>query len=197
MKKTMLLLAIAGLFLVSGCSKEEKSLSPKETTALFLDGIQNRDSDAVEKVSEWEDFNIKALEMQEDDYIDGVDHDLQKTAFEKMMYFEHQEMKETTTENTAVVTVEFQQYDISKSLEEGIKKAEEKVTELSQKDMSDAEIENAISTILFESLGAAEDKKYTTIDIQLVKREDAWMISDDNEQLQELLSANLNVLRDQ
>ena len=78
MKKWIALLALMCLCTVSGCTKKETPRSPAETTAAFLNGIQNQDSDAVKASSDWKDFNIKAFSVDDSDYMDSVDKKLQK-----------------------------------------------------------------------------------------------------------------------
>lgn len=113
--------------------KKETPRSPAETTAAFLNGIQNQDSDAVKASSDWKDFNIKAFSVDDSDYMDSVDKKLQKQTYEKMMYFEHKEGKETIQDNQATVTVKIKQYDFSKTLKSGMEQAEKKVQELSKR----------------------------------------------------------------
>lgn len=197
MKKWIALLTLTCLCVLSGCTEKETPRSPVETTAAFLNGIQNQSSDAVKVSSDWEDFNIKAFTMEDSDYMDSVDKELQKQAYEKMIHFEHTEGKETIQGDQASVTVEIKQYDFSNSLKAGMEQAEKKVQELSKKDVSDAETEAAIATVLFESLQKTDAMKTTEVQIQLKKTEDVWMVSSDNAQLQKLLSANLNLLQDQ
>lgn len=196
MKKWIALLTLTCLCVLSGCTEKETPRSPAETAAAFLNGIQNQDSDAVEASSDWKDFNIKAFTMQDSDYLDNVDKKLQKQAYEKMMHFEHKAGKETIKDDQASVTVEIKQYDFSNSLKTGMENAEKKVQEFSKKDVSDAETEAAIATVLFESLQKTDTMKTTDVKVQLKKVNDAWMVSSDNEQLQKLLSANLNLLQD-
>ena len=92
--------------------------------------------------------------------------------------------------------MEIKQYDFSNSLKAGMEQAEKKVQELSKKDVSDAETEAAIATVLFESLQKTDTMKTTEVQIQLKKTEDVWVVSSDNAPLQKLLSANLNLLQD-
>lgn len=157
----------------------------------------NQDSDAVKASSDWKDFNIKAFSVDDSDYMDSVDKKLQKQTYEKMMYFEHKEGKETIQDNQATVTVKIKQYDFSKTLKSGMEQAEKKVQELSKKDVSDAETEAAIATVLFKSLQKTDVMKTTDVQIQLKKTEDVWMVSSDNAQLEKLLSANLNLMQEQ
>lgn len=197
MKKWIALLTLTCLCVLSGCTEKETPRSPVETTAAFLNGIQNQSSDAVKASSDWEDFNIKAFTMEDSDYMDSVDKELQKQAYEKMIHFEHTEGKETIQGDQASVTVEIKQYDFSNSLKAGMEQAEKKVQELSKKDVSDAETEAAIATVLFKSLQKTDVMKTTDVQIQLKKSEDVWMVSSDNAQLEKLLSANLNLLQEQ
>ena len=197
MKKWIALLALMCLCTVSGCTKKETPRSPAETTAAFLNDIQNQDSDAVKASSDWKDFNIKAFSVDDSDYMDSVDKKLQKQTYEKMMYFEHKVGKETIQDNQANVTVKIKQYDFSKTLKSGMEQAEKKVQELSKKDVSDAETEAAIATVLFKSLQKTDVMKTTDVQIQLKKTEDVWMVSSDNAQLEKLLSANLNLMQEQ
>lgn len=197
MKKWIALLTLTCLCVLSGCTEKETPRSPVETTAAFLNGIQNQSSDAVKASSDWEDFNIKAFTMEDSDYMDSVNKELQKQAYEKMIHFEHTEGKETIQGDQASVTVEIKQYDFSNSLKAGMEQAEKKVQELSKKDVSDAETEAAIATVLFKSLQKTDVMKTTDVQIQLKKTEDVWMVSRDNAQLEKLLSANLNLLQEQ
>ncbi|MFR5525424.1 MAG: hypothetical protein ACLTJG_10940, partial [[Clostridium] innocuum] len=167
MKKWIALLTLTCLCVLSGCTEKETPRSPVETTAAFLNGIQNQSSDAVKASSDWEDFNIKAFTMEDSDYMDSVDKELQKQAYEKMTHFEHTEGKETIQGDQASVTVEIKQYDFSNSLKAGMEQAEKKVQELSKKDVSDAETEAAIATVLFESLQKTDTMKTTEVQIQL------------------------------
>ena len=197
MKKWIALLTLACICVLSGCTDTETPRSPAETVTAFLNGIQNQDNEALVASSDWKEFDRKAFSIEDSDYMDNVDKKLQKQAFEKMMYFEHKEGKETIQDNQATVTVKIKQYDFSKTLKSGMEQAEKKVQELSKKDVSDAETEAAIATVLFKSLQKTDVMKTTDVQIQLKKSEDVWMVSSDNAQLEKLLSANLNLLQEQ
>lgn len=197
MKKWIALLTLACICVLSGCTDKETPRSPAETVTAFLNGIQNQDSEALVASSDWKEFDRKAFSIEDSDYMDNVDKKLQKQAFEKMMYFEHKEGNESIQDDQASVQVEIKQYDFSNSLKTGMEKAEKKVQELSKKDVSDADTEAAIATILFESLQKTDTMKTMTVTVQLKKEKDAWLVSSKNDQLQKQLSANLNILQDQ
>lgn len=183
------------LLTLTGCSKEEEA-SPKDVTTSFLNAYKKRDEAAIRSLSEWKDYDIKALQIQDSDYIEGVDKALQKEVYEMMMDFDHKEVSESIQDDTATVVVEMTIYDFTSAWEKAMKEATKKIEELSKRsDVSDAEAQNEITKILFTNMKEAKKEKKQKITINLKKDGNNWIVSKDNADIQSLLIENTQTLQ--
>lgn len=183
------------LFLgIVGCSS--KSESPKVVTGKFLDAYANKNETDIRTYSQWKEYSVKALHIQKSDYIDGVDKSLQKKVFEMMQSFQHKEEKETVQDDNATVVVTLTLYDFSPVVEAGLAQASAKAEELSkQSEISDAQAQAQINTILFQNMKNAKQTKKETITINLVKKDGEWLVSNDNADIQNILISNMQSLQ--
>lgn len=176
---------------LSACSKSKEVIQPMKITSSFLDAYLARNSEDIKLYSEWSEDSIKLLELQDDDYIDGVDKALQVDIYNMMYGFDHKEIKENINEDSATVTCEFMLYDFAPTFKKGITEATKKVEELSSKsNISDKQSQQEIMKVLFTNLKESKKTNKTTLDIHLKKTEKGWIVTNDNDSLQKALAKN-------
>lgn len=182
------------LFSVVGC--QDKEVAPMEVTKLFLDGYHTKDAKKIEQNSEWVDFNVKTLQIQENDYMEGVDKTLQKDVYQMLLDIQHKELNEKIDGDKATVNVELTIYNFDPVIKQGMKEATEKVMEMSKNsDVSDAQAQAEISKILFENMKKAKMDKKESVTVNLIKKDKAWVVSNDNKELKDALSKNTKSLK--
>lgn len=196
MKKIAAILMCVCMALTLTACQEKEGDSPKEVTKAFLDAYRAKDADKIKTYSQWKDYSVKALEIQESDYMDGVDRTLQKQVYEMMQAFDHKEGKEIIEGERATVKVTMTIYDFEPMIEKGIKEATKKAEELSQQsEISDAQAQAQINTILFQNMKEAKKNKKKEIVINLVKEDGQWLVSNDNADIQNVLIQNMQSLQ--
>lgn len=189
-----LMLCLAFLIFATGCQNKEL-IAPSKVTEDFLKAYRTHDNTGIKTYSTWTTFNASQYLITEADYLPSVEEALQKEVYEKMLAFQYEIEKEEIKEEEAHVVVKITMYDFSKQIEAGIKKATEKTEALSkQSNISDEEIQKQIYTVLFESLNTAKQDKSTTVTINLVKKDGVWLVSDENEAMQTILTSNLTAI---
>lgn len=192
------IIAISSCFImllgITGC--QDKEVAPSEVTKLFLDGYHEKDAEKIKQNSDWTDFNVKTLEVQEEDFIEGVDKALQKDVYQMTLDFKHKESDEKIDGDKASVKVEMTIYDFDPVIEQGMNEATKKVVELSKKsDISDAQAQAEIANIVFTNMKKAKMDKKESITVYLVKKHKAWVVSNDNKALKDVLSKNTKSLK--
>ena len=196
MKKTNIFaVGLCLLMVISGCSSKDTA-TPTQVTTAFLDAYSQRNNALIAENSTWENYDATALELREEDYMDGIDHDLQKKVYDKMLAFHHKEEGETIDEDHAAVTVTLTLYDFEPVVEKGLKAAAKKTEELSQKEsIRDDEIQTEILKVLFENMEKAEQNKTVTVTVNLVKKGSEWKVSNDNNDLSDALLQNTKAIQ--
>lgn len=196
MKKTNLFAVVLCLLMViSGCSNKDTA-TPTQVTTAFLDAYSQRNNALIAQNSTWENYDATALELREEDYMDGIDQELQKKVYDMMLAFTHKEDNETIDEDKATVTVTLTLYDFEPVVKKGLEAAAKKTEELSQKEsISDDEIQTEILKVLFENMEKAEQNKTTTVTINLIKKSGEWKVSDDNSDLSDALLQNTKAIQ--
>lgn len=180
-------------FSLVGC--QDNTRSPKTVTSQFLNAYHELNEKQIKQNSEWSDFNVKTLKIQDKDYIKGVDIKLQKDVYTMMLDFKHQETSEKIEGNKADVNVDMTIYNFQPTIDKGTKEATKKVEELSQEaDISDAQSQIAISKIIFENMKKAKMDKKQSIVVHVVKKDHKWVVSNNNKALKDLLSENTKSL---
>lgn len=183
------------LSLLGACGSKHSD-TPKMVTKHFLDAYNNKDESKIKEYSQWKTYSIQALQIQESDYVPGVDKKLQKQVYNMMQSFHHKEGKETISGDHATVKVAMTIYDFAPMIDKGMKEATAKAAELSKKaDISDASAQAEINTILFKNMKNAKRTKKKTITINLVKENGKWLVSSDNSDIQNLLIQNMQSLQ--
>ena len=193
MKIWKTIIASCILLTATGCSNN--SASATEVVTSFLNAYHDRDNKQLQEHSNWESFDVTSLDLKDEDYLSGVDQQLQLEVYQKMMEFKHEEKEEKIDGDKAVVTVTLTIYDFTPVVEAGLKQATTKAEELSQqKDVSDEQIQSQILTILFENMNKAEQTKTITTTVNVIKKNNQWIVSDSNDDLRDALLQNSNAV---
>ena len=175
----------------AGCSEKEKQPTPTDVTKQFLTAIQKQDETALKTSSQWNLASMKSLQMQDEDYIDGIDHELQKAAHDTMYGFQFTIKKETIKDKNAQVAIILKTKDIRNAVKKGMKEAEKKVEKLSKdKNFSDQKAQQEILTTLYTYIRDSKEEKEQTVTISLQQNDGVWIVKKENQELEKALLAN-------
>ena len=182
---------VAMLMVCAGCSEKEKQPTPTDVTKQFLTAIQKQDETALKTSSQWNLASMKSLQMQDEDYIDGNDHELQKAAHDTMYGFQFTIKKETIKDKNAQVAIILKTKDIRNAVKKGMKEAEKKVEKLSKdKNFSDQKAQQEILTTLYTYIRDSKEEKEQTVTISLQQNDGVWIVKKENQELEKALLAN-------
>ena len=182
---------VAMLMVCAGCSEKEKQPTPTDVTKQFLTAIQKQDEIALKTSSQWNLASMKSLQMQDEDYIDGIDHELQKAAHDTMYGFQFTIKKETIKDQNAQVDIILKTKDIRNAVKKGMKEAEKKVEKLSKdKNFSDQKAQQEILTTLYTYIRNSKEEKEQTVTISLQQNDGVWIVKKENQELEKALLAN-------
>ena len=182
---------VAMLMVCAGCSEKEKQPTPTDVTKQFLTAIQKQDETALKTSSQWNLASMKSLQMQDEDYIDGIDHELQKAAHDTMYGFQFTIKKETIKDKNAHVAIILKTKDIRNAVKKGMKEAEKKVEKLSKdKNFSDQKAQQEILTTLYTYIRDSKEEKEQTVTISLQQNDGVWIVKKENQELEKALLAN-------
>ena len=182
---------VAMLMVCAGCSEKEKQPTPTDVTKQFLTAIQKQDETALKTSSQWNLASMKSLQMQDEDYIDGIDHELQKAAHDTMYGFQFTIKKETIKDKNAQVAIILKTKDIRNAVKKGMKGAEKKVEKLSKdKNFSDQKAQQEILTTLYTYIRDSKEEKEQTVTISLQQNDGVWIVKKENQELEKALLAN-------
>ena len=182
---------VAMLMVCAGCSEKEKQPTPTDVTKQFLTAIQKQDETALKTSSQWNLASMKSLQMQDEDYIDGIDHELQKAAHDTMYGFQFTIKKETIKDKNAQIAIILKTKDIRNAVKKGMKEAEKKVEKLSKdKNFSDQKAQQEILTTLYTYIRDSKEEKEQTVTISLQQNDGVWIVKKENQELEKALLAN-------
>lgn len=182
---------VAMLMVCAGCSEKEKQPTPTDVTKQFLTAIQKQDETALKTSSQWNLASMKSLQMQDEDYIDGIDHELQKAAHDTMYGFQFTIKKETIKDKNAQVAIILKTKDIRNAVKKGMKEAEKKAEKLSKdKNFSDQKAQQEILTTLYTYIRDSKEEKEQTVTISLQQNDGVWIVKKENQELEKALLAN-------
>lgn len=182
---------VAMLMVCAGCSEKEKQPTPTDVTKQFLTAIQKQDETALKTSSQWNLASMKSLQMQDEDYIDGIDHELQKAAHDTMYGFQFTIKKETIKDKNAQVAIILKTKDIRNAVKKGMKEAEKKVEKLSKdKNFSDQKAQQEILTTLYTYIRDSKEEKEQTVTISLQQNDGVWIVKKENQELEKALLTN-------
>ena len=182
---------VAMLMVCAGCSEKEKQPTPTDVTKQFLTAIQKQDETALKTSSQWNLASMKSLQMQDEDYIDGIDHELQKAAHDTMYGFQFTIKKETIKDKNAQVAIILKTKDIRNAVKKGMKEAEKKVEKLTKdKNFSDQKAQQEILTTLYTYIRDSKEEKEQTVTISLQQNDGVWIVKKENQELEKALLAN-------
>lgn len=196
MKKIVMITLCCFLMLgIGGCSKEEV-MPPSKVTTSFLDAFKKKDAAKIKEYTQWENYDVSSLSIQEEDYIAEVDKELQKTVYEMMLDFDYQDVKETIDGDKASVALTMLVYDFEPVVKQGMEEATKKAAEMSaQKTVSDKDAQAEITRIVFENVKNAKKTKELNLTINLEKLKGKWIITNNNTDIQNALLTNAESLR--
>ena len=182
---------VAMLMVCAGCSEKEKQPTPTDVTKQFLTAIQKQDETALKTSSQWNLASMKSLQMQDEDYIDGIDHELQKAAHDTMYGVQFTIKKETIKDKNAQVAIILKTKDMRNAVKKGMKEAEKKVEKLSKdKNFSDQKAQQEILTTLYTYIRDSKEEKEQTVTISLQQNDGVWIVKKENQELEKALLAN-------
>lgn len=178
------------------CACSGKTIPPIQVTADFLDAFHAQAEIGINQTSLWKDFQISSLALQQDDYVEGIEPSLQVQLHTMMLDFQHKELKEQITGDQAVVTVELTRYAFDDVKAAALQEAAQKAETLSDdSQMSESQKQMDVIRVMYETLVKATYGEPMIIDVNLIKANGKWFVSDNNERLQTLLLENLQILQ--
>ena len=166
MKKIFSVLLLS--LMLTGCGKTQLLNTPTKKTEMFLSKYQSLDADVLEQLNDITEDKTSFTEKQKEDYIE-----LMKKHYQALKY----EIKdEVVNGDTAVVTVEIEVTDYSKILNDADQYLKDHPEEF--KTEKEEYSEELFNDYRINKLKDAEDKVKYTIDIDLTKIDDEWVIDD-------------------
>ncbi len=119
MKKNFLCFIVL-VMILTGCKIHQSNISPSSAVDQFLTGIQSHDMDTVKNISEWDENAIQSLQMNDIDYIENIDKQIQDKAHKALYGFTYEITDEKTEKDSAQVTVTFKTKNIEKTLKNSL-----------------------------------------------------------------------------
>lgn len=177
------------MVLLFGCNGN-KGKDARMVTDAFLQALQNHNVAVAQEYSLWEKEELELYRVTEEDYIAGIDEQLQEEVLNKVMQFTYVIEQVYEKEDNAAVSIELNMYSFKDALKQGIEEAEKKLKNAGNKNEAE-KAQQEVLQILFEKMQKSEDKHITTLKVNLVKQNGVWKVSDNNEELQKALTKNI------
>ena len=177
------------MVLLFGCNGN-KGKDARMVTDAFLQALQNHNVAVAREYSLWEKEELELYQVTEEDYIAGIDEQLQEEVLNKVMQFTYVIEQVYEKEDNAAVSIELNMYSFKDALKQGIEEAEKKLKNAGNKNEAE-KAQQEVLQILFEKMQKSEDKHITTLKVNLVKQNGVWKVSDNNEELQKALTKNI------
>lgn len=176
MKKILSILLLSIIF-ITGCGTKKLFNTPTKKVEMFFSKYQSLDDEVVDQLKEITNNKMNFTEENKDDYIE-----IMKKHYQTLKY----EIKdEVINGNSATVTAEIEVMDYSKILSDADKYLESHRDEF--KNESGEYSEQLFNKYRIDKLKQAEDKVKYTIDINLTKIDDEWVIDDlDNDTMDKI-----------
>ena len=139
---------------------------------------------------------INFLEMHDADYLKGIAKELQDQVHSVLYDFDYDIVKETIKEDSAEVIINFKSKDIYDSLQKAQKEATKKTKALFKKNpnYASSKVHKEIMNIIYSSIKDIHKVKEYQIPIHLIKKDDQWIVADDNHELESALLENATEL---
>lgn len=177
------------MVLLFGCNGN-KGKDARMVTDAFLQALRNHNVAVAQEYSLWEKEELELYQVTEEDYIAGIDEQLQEEVLNKVMQFTYVIEQVYEKEDNAAVSIELNMYSFKDALKQGIEEAEKKLKNAGNKNEAE-KAQQEVLQILFEKMQKSEDKHITTLKVNLVKQNGVWKVSDNNEELQKALTKNI------
>ena len=179
------MLSLVLVLLLSGCGKTE---SPSEVTDRFFKAIKEQDTDTISEIYEGDDLDLSKAggEITEDD--SGLSEELQKKMMDMIFDFDYEVGDEEIKDDDAVVKVKVTSYALGDTMTSVYTDLMSWALENMFSAPSEEETQKKTSEIFTEKLEETEKSYTKEIEIKLVKKDDKWIVSKENDS-EELLNA--------
>lgn len=178
-----------GLFILCSCSNNQNQ-KVETSASSFLKALQDGNLLIAEEKSEWAIEELQALEVKEDDLVEGVDLQIQKKVLQKLTNFSYEIKGVEVEKENAKVKVKLELYDFNKALTTGEKEASKKLNDLN-KNSSLKNSQKEILRIFYENMEKCEDKQEFSITLLLIQKNGEWIVSRNNDEFQHVLLKNV------
>lgn len=192
MKKNFLCFIVL-VMILTGCKINQSNISPSSAVDQFLTGIQSHDMDTVKNISEWDENAIQSLQMNDIDYIENIDKQIQDKAHKALYGFTYEITDEKTEKDSAQVTVTFKTKNIEKTLKNSLNDIIQSASTLTKnKKNTEKDIQTEILISLYEILANTKEETKQTMILQLKKANHTWIV-EKNKELEDLLIKNSEI----
>ncbi len=192
MKKNFLCFIVL-VMILTGCKIHQSNISPSSAVDQFLTGIQSHDMDTVKNISEWDENAIQSLQMNDIDYIENIDKQIQDKAHKALYGFTYEITDEKTEKDSAQVTVTFKTKNIEKTLKNSLNDIIQSASTLTKnKKNTEKDIQTEILISLYEILANTKEETKQTMILQLKKANHTWIV-EKNKELEDLLIKNSEI----
>lgn len=192
MGKRFLWILVFSILFISGCHSEvqiEPKQSPKEVLQLYLEAVKKQDGLTMADYTldhSGVDFTISEEEAK----TWGLRSESMQKLYVQLLNFTYKSDEAVINEPKAEIKLYVQAYDVSKVLEDIVKKQEENFQEINGDDLSDADKNQKIADIIVEEFQNAERTKSFDLIVHLQLAENEWLIDPKDEaKLLEMLFA--------
>jgi len=166
MRKIISLITI--LILLTGCNTKELLNTPTKKVEMFFSRYQSLDDKVMNQLNDIVNDEISFTDKQREEYIE-----IMKKHYQALKY----EIKDEVVDaNSATVTAEIEVIDYAKILEDADTYLDEHPEEFNNE--NGEYNETLYNDYRLEKLKKAEDKVKYTIDINLTKIDEEWIIDD-------------------
>lgn len=193
MKKILSLVLVVALCLSLGaCNKggQTKENTPSVSVSKFLDGFKANDAEAIKATYSGDNFDVADLAGLKD----GSESEkaIAEALIGKILDFDYTISDEKITEDTAIVEVKFNTFDLGKVMQNFITDYMNKVISQAANGLSEDEIEKKAIESFKKYLDKAKKDFSETVSLPLTKVDGKWMIDaiDETSNIINVLSGN-------
>ena len=195
LKKHYLLPIFLAIFLcISGCAKEEKEdIKPEAIADQFLIALKANDVASIQVLSQWDKDSINVLQMKEEDFLPKIDKDLQRQVHDTLFSFDYKITDATVKDKQAFVQLSVTRKEIKPALAKGLKEAKKRLKKAYEKEKF-PDADTIVFQTIYTAIANAKETQTDHITLSLTKRDQTWIVNDQNEALTSFLLQNNNEL---